>query len=191
MTLSEVLVVEARQYEHGGARIILPVLIGYRDEIRKIKQTVTVSPASDRPLWTKDRLIENARQDDPEAADIVESLVAGLDGLGLGIRGLPSCVNYGIDCGQDFLALLALYPKNIYLNVAKDGYSRLSPEGFASWKSEVNNIARFYKEDSLSEPSNKGALGPHYNVLSGKVDTFVKAISAIKVKIEKTFAVSG
>ena len=191
MKCAEVLVVEARQFEHGGARIIVPVLIGYTDQIRKIKETVTISPVSDRPLWTKDKLIESARQQDPEAADIVESLVAGLDELGLGVRGLPSCVNYGIDRGQDFLALLALYPKNIYLNVAKDGYSRLSPEGFTKWKSEVNSIARFYKEDSLSEPSNKGALGPHYTVLSGKVETFVKAISDVKVEIEKALATSG
>ncbi|HEY4814823.1 MAG TPA: hypothetical protein VIH58_09115 [Chthoniobacterales bacterium] len=190
MTRTEVLVVEARQYEHEGARIIVPVLIGYTDEIRKIKETVTVSPASDRGSWTKERLVENARQSNPEMADIVESLVAGLDGLGLSAQGLPSCVNYGIEHGQDFLALLALYPRSIYLNVAKVGYSKLSPEAFTKWKSEVNHIARFYNEDSLSEPSNKGALGPHYDVLSGKVKTFVNVISALKVEIEKAFATS-
>jgi hypothetical protein len=190
MRRAEVLVVEARQYEHGGARIIVPVLIGYTDQIRKIKETVTVSLASDKPLWTKEKLIESARRDDPKAADILESLVSGLDGLGLGERGLPSCVNYGIDRGQNFLALVTLYPKGMWLNVAKDGYSKLGAEVFTRWKSEINQIARFYKEDSLSEPSNKGALGPHYEVLSGKVEAFVTAISAIKVEIEKTFSIS-
>jgi hypothetical protein len=118
-------------------------------------------------------------------ANIIESIATGLDGLGLSTRGLPSCVNYGIERGQDFFALVALYPKNIWLNIAKDGYSRLASDRFTKWKSDMNQVARFYKEDSLAEPSNKGALGPHYEVLAGKVEPFIKAIAAIKEDIER------
>jgi hypothetical protein len=37
----------------------------------------------------------------------------------------------------------------------------------------------------------KGNLGPHYDVLSGKVETFVNAISDIKARIEKALGTFG
>jgi hypothetical protein len=121
----------------------------------------------------------------------VESLIAGLDGLGLATKGFPSCVKYGIEREQDFIALIILDPKSIWLEVSKSGYSKLSPEYFTRWKREVNDVASCYKEDSLSEPSPKGALGPHYEALSGRVHALVKAISNIKTEIERAFAKSG
>ncbi len=191
MTFAEVLVVEARQYEHSGARIIVPVLIGYRDEIRKIKQTVVISPAADKTLWTKDKLIENTRQRDPIEAEIVEGLIAGLVELGLSTRGLRSGINFGIEHADGFISIVLLYPNNIWLNVAKDGSSRVSAENFIKWKRQLNEIAPCYKVDSLSEPSNKGALGPHYDVISGKIDAFLTAISAIKTEIERALSQAG
>jgi hypothetical protein len=188
MTRAEVLVVEARQYEHSGARIIVPVLIGYSDEIRKIKETVVIRPASDRPLWTKDRLIESVKERAADEATIVESLTEELDELGLVTRGLPSGVNYGIEIGQHFIALVTLLHDRFYLNVTKNGYSRLSSEWFTRWKRSLDGVVHCYKEDALSEASNKGALMPRYGLLSGKVDAFTKEISAIKAEIERAFA---
>jgi hypothetical protein len=188
MIRAEVLVVEARQYKHADATIIVPVLIGYTDQIRKIKQTVTISPASEKALWTREGLIENARQSGPEVADIVERLINGLNGLGMGVRGLPTGINYGIERGPEFIALATLTSTSVWMNVVKAGWSNLNPEAFTRWKREVNHIARFYKEDGLSDPTNKGALGAHFDVLSGKVDAFVEAISDIKAQIEQAFA---
>jgi hypothetical protein len=53
MERSEVLIVEARQYEDGGTRIVVPSLFGYTEEARRVKRTVTVS-SQKRMKWDKE-----------------------------------------------------------------------------------------------------------------------------------------
>lgn len=50
MQRSEVLLVEARQYSHGGVTVVVPTLFGYTDEARLVKRTITVTPR-DRKKW--------------------------------------------------------------------------------------------------------------------------------------------
>lgn len=60
---------------------------------------------------------------------------------------------------------------------------RLAPDNFTVWKKKVNEIAPFYKPDGLSEPSNKGALGVHFDVLAGRISALKGAIQDIKDQI--------
>jgi hypothetical protein len=49
MEQTEVLVVEARQYEWQGQRVVVPVLFGYTEQARMAKRSV--APASPRKKW--------------------------------------------------------------------------------------------------------------------------------------------
>ena len=51
MDRAEVLIVEAKQFEHDGDPIVVPSLYGYTEEARRIKKTVTVRSASERRSW--------------------------------------------------------------------------------------------------------------------------------------------
>lgn len=45
---SEVLIVEAQQYEHNEMRVVFPSLFGYTEEARRIKKSITVNSGSRR-----------------------------------------------------------------------------------------------------------------------------------------------
>lgn len=60
MERSEVLLVEARQYEHDGKKIVIPILFGYTEEARQIKKTVSVTTGQ-RRKWDKDSFFSEAR----------------------------------------------------------------------------------------------------------------------------------
>ena len=60
MERSEVLIVEAKMFEHDGRRIVLPQLFGYTEQARRVKRTVTVSSAG-RRKWTVESFFEDAR----------------------------------------------------------------------------------------------------------------------------------
>lgn len=62
MERTEVLLVEARQYEHEGKRIVVPALFGYTEEARMVKRTVTVNRPDKRRQWDKPSFIEDAQQ---------------------------------------------------------------------------------------------------------------------------------
>lgn len=62
MERTEVLLVEAKQYEHEGKRIVVPTLFGYTEEARMIKRTVTVNRSDKRKQWDKPTFIEDATQ---------------------------------------------------------------------------------------------------------------------------------
>lgn len=52
MERSEILIVEARQYEIDGKRLVSPMLFGYTEEARRVKRTVTVTSGG-RRRWTE------------------------------------------------------------------------------------------------------------------------------------------
>lgn len=55
MERSEILLVEAKQFERGGQRYVVPILFGYSEEARSVKRVVTVSSDASRPKrkWRK------------------------------------------------------------------------------------------------------------------------------------------
>jgi hypothetical protein len=87
------------------------------------------------------------------------------------------------------LKILALNPTGIWINIPIKAAERVSPDSFRKWKHRVNSVATFYKGDCLDDPTNRGALGPHYDVLEGKVDSFIEAIDDMKGQILRFTAV--
>jgi hypothetical protein len=54
MERTEVLLVEAHQFEDAGTRIVVPQLFGYTEEARRAKRAVTVSTPSARRKWDEE-----------------------------------------------------------------------------------------------------------------------------------------
>jgi len=54
---SEVLLVEAQQFEHQGSRLVIPRLFGYTEEARRIKRTVNIN-RSGRRKWDETSFFE-------------------------------------------------------------------------------------------------------------------------------------
>jgi len=61
MELSEILIVEARQYEIEGARVIAPAVFGYTEEARRAKRS-GAGPSSSRRAWTEDLFFADAKE---------------------------------------------------------------------------------------------------------------------------------
>ena len=61
MERSEVLLVEARQYEHNGMKVITPILFGYTEEARQVKKTVSVTTGQ-KKQWDKESFFRDARE---------------------------------------------------------------------------------------------------------------------------------
>ena len=58
MERSEILLVEAKQFEKNGSRIVVPTLFGYTEEARRIKRTVNISSGLPRRKWDKTLFFE-------------------------------------------------------------------------------------------------------------------------------------
>lgn len=61
MERSEVLLVEARQYEHDQRKIVTPILFGFTEEARLVKKTVSVS-SGQRRKWDKESFFVDAKE---------------------------------------------------------------------------------------------------------------------------------
>lgn len=57
MESTDVLLVEAAQYEHEGKRLVSPMLFGYTEEARRVKKTVTIQKGESRQ-WDEDSFFE-------------------------------------------------------------------------------------------------------------------------------------
>ena len=82
MERSEVLIVEARQYEDGGSRIVVPSLFGYTEEARRVKRTVTVT-SQKRKKWDMESFsTEVTKTLGPEGSSNLFAFVNTLEDLG-------------------------------------------------------------------------------------------------------------
>ena len=78
MERTEVLLIEARQYEDGESRIIVPSLFGFTDEARRVKRTVSVNSGK-RKKW--DRELYLAAMDEQFGSEIRDRAAYFLDEL--------------------------------------------------------------------------------------------------------------
>ena len=82
MERSEVLVVEARQYQMGVERIISPTLFGYSEEARFIKRKVSVESGG-KQVWNAEKFFEQASQSlDSSNVQIIRKLFDDCESLG-------------------------------------------------------------------------------------------------------------
>ena len=87
MERTEVLLVEARQYELDGARVVVPTLFGYTEEARQVKRHVTVSTATTRKQWNQDTFFADAASKlSADEMRGVQTLYQGCLGLGCEVR---------------------------------------------------------------------------------------------------------
>lgn len=61
MERSEILIVEAKQFESQGLRVVSPTLFGFTEEARRVKKTVTVTSAGGRRRWDEDLFFEDVK----------------------------------------------------------------------------------------------------------------------------------
>ena len=80
------MVVEAKQYQRNGTKIIFPRLFGYTEEARRIKKSVTVKPV-DRVQWNEEKFFQQARERlSKEELEAVTKLFAFSKSNGFGTR---------------------------------------------------------------------------------------------------------
>jgi hypothetical protein len=60
MELTEVLIVEAKQYKKDGLRIVVPRLFGYTEQARRVKKTVTVV-TDGRRKWNEEKFFDDVK----------------------------------------------------------------------------------------------------------------------------------
>ena len=60
MERADILIVEAKQFQCDGLRVVAPYLFGYSEEARRVKKVVTVS-SSARRQWDKEMFFEDAQ----------------------------------------------------------------------------------------------------------------------------------
>jgi len=61
MERSEILLVEARQYEYQGTKVVTPILFGFTEEARQVKKTISVNTGQ-RKKWDKESFFMDARE---------------------------------------------------------------------------------------------------------------------------------
>lgn len=73
MERSEVLIVEAKQFEQHGVKVVAPSLFGFTEQARLIKRTITISPDGRAPrIWDESNFFDALQQNvaETEAAAI-------------------------------------------------------------------------------------------------------------------------
>lgn len=146
MDRAEVLIVEAKQFEHDGDRIVVPSLWGYTDQARRIKKTVTVRAAGERRSWDEQsfRADVERRLDETSAKTILRFYDRLRVATGIEIR-------WGSGKGAgSFSAIDSRLAQRSFLSVFSDGrlwislgWLRLSPTELAfrdAYFSELQKI---------------------------------------------------
>ena len=147
MERSEVLLVEARQYEINNQRVVAPTLFGYTEQARQAKRAVTVNKPSARRYWDRSLFMEDARRRLGESgASILETIHNQFRDMGYSITW-----GTGVDRGSLNLKAQSICPRSL-LTIYSDGSLTLN-FGWTN-ESETADAAR----DRLAELMAKAAI---------------------------------
>ncbi len=169
--------VELDFYRHLDQEIVIPRIFGI--EVKK-------DHPPDRPMLTKEKLVEDIRSKTPDVAEIAELVIGRLDSLGLETEEFTTSINYGLRVNGDFIALLSLTHWGIWCCLPKRAIRRLGNAGFLDCKRRINKVAEFYKKEEIDDPTKSGALGPRYGILQNKVEPFVEAVEFIATQVRSS-----
>jgi hypothetical protein len=97
MERSEVLIVEARQYEDAGSRIVVPSLFGYTEEARRVKRTVTVSSQARRKWDMESFSIAATDNLDPQDSPKLMGFIDALEVLGATLAWGTGAINGSVN----------------------------------------------------------------------------------------------
>jgi len=115
MERTEVLIVEAKQYDKEGVRIIVPRLFGYTEEARRIKKTVTVVSGG-RRTWNETDFLEDAKERlTASESEAVKRLLNFVRSKGYEIKW-----GSGKETGSFNVVASNLFPKSV-IGVSSDG----------------------------------------------------------------------
>lgn len=86
MERSEVLLVEARQYELNKQRVVAPMLFGYTEQARQVKRFVTVNTPGAKKKWDMSSFMAEVRSKlGDQHADIIETIHKDFQDIGYDI----------------------------------------------------------------------------------------------------------
>jgi hypothetical protein len=108
-----------------------------------------------------------------------QTIVAGLDQLGLATKGTPTTWQYGVKVETSFLGLALLSDRNMWCQIPARLRGILGGDRFVACKRILNGVAEFYRPEDVEDADKVNALTPRYDKLVGKEQDFVKAISAV------------
>ena len=151
MERSEVLIVEAKQYEKDGLHIVVPTLFGYTEQARRVKKSVTVTP-SDQRKWNESEFFDETKKALKE--DEVEAIQRLYDFSRS--RGCEIKWGRGRETGSFSVLPSSLFPKTV-LSVFTNGKIALS---FGALKG--NHLIESFRDELANEATNKlGFSLPH------------------------------
>jgi hypothetical protein len=172
MERTEVVIVEARQYEDSHGRVVVPSLFGFTEEARLVKKVVTVTDAADRRTWDVPSFLAAVDSRVPQAAASVRALLeavaragcslrpgagkspsVNIDGPGLKSKALLAVestgdvmVNLGSFRGTATLEAVRARLRSLVPNEKRDDTTPIFPRlSFDDWKSriaEIEQVAR-------------------------------------------------
>ena len=183
MERSEVFLVEAHQYEHGGTKIIAPRLFGYTEEARQVKKRVSVNTGKKKFKWNQELFFKKAE------GSLSEKEVSAIQSLHDATQKLKCNISWGKGKKGAFHAKwqhLGTYP--VYNVELADGIAkiRINYSGFQS--PEQKGFATFLKKElhknvGFQAPS-KGNKDPSYKISewAEKVSELVAVFESIDKK---------
>jgi hypothetical protein len=150
----------------------------------ELPSTRVVAPPP-RPLSLEDLIRRVRANNSEEIASVVESLISQLNASGLALRGLPSCVQYGVVANDGVVPLVSLGPKYVAVQIPSRAARALGEERFVACKQRINDVATFYRPEDVPDPAKVFGLSPQYPILIGKVPSFVAALVEIAEEVQK------
>ena len=84
---TEILIVEARQFDADGSRFVVPALFGYTEEARRAKRSVTVTSSGARKRWTREMYFDEVASElEPAQVGAIRSVFDLAQDLELEVR---------------------------------------------------------------------------------------------------------
>lgn len=186
MERSEILIVEARQYEYKDIKIVTPILFGYTEEARQVKKTVSVTTGQ-RKKWDKESFFKDARD------KLNEEDVKAINFLFDKSQSLKAELSWGTGktCGS-FSAKWPQLGKYSVFTVFSEGTLTINFGSFNKNGEELNFIS-FLKEELVNRtgflvPEDYERRYPNYKISewAKKVDELSKILEVIQEKYPAT-----
>ena len=183
MERSEVLIVEARQYEDAGSRIVVPSLYGYTEEARRIKRTVAVTPQA-RKKWDKASFARRAEE------NLGEKDAAGLMEFVETLRGMGATLAWGTGSATGSVSPKWLtHCKRSLLTIRTNGQLHLNFKWLDDDDREIafrdRYIAEIVSRTDLQLPEDCAEKYPHFS-WSDWSSNFGTILESLKIVIDQT-----
>lgn len=182
MERSEVLLVEARQFEYKGTKVVAPILFGFTEEARQVKKTISVTTGQKRK-WNKESFFKDAKE------RLNENELTAIARLFDKSQALKSEISWGRgkEYGSFSVKWSHLFGFSLFI-VYTDGALTIYFGSFQN-KPEAKEFIKFFKEKlekemGLSFPKNYDKKWPNFKASEWikKIDAFLKVLDELLQK---------